>query len=243
MPKFMTIVRGPENHSPPPPALFQGIENLMEEAGNRLVGVCSLLKSDKGAIALPPRVPRPGACPAKELALGRPCQTGTASLAQPSYVLMPHPTSACASRYQPLAFTNPSVGGPVRVLPAALAFLATALLAPGTLPAQVRASPDTLSQVAAAGDTLQVVYWTHAPTPRLHQVIAHNRTDRPLLIRGYRLSACTGVPLPTCRYHETRLLLAGHETAQVGQVATRQDIRGGFRYRVTLDVDVSHGTF
>lgn len=131
----------------------------------------------------------------------------------------------------------------MRAIPAALAFLATALLAPGALPAQVQVSPDTLSQVAGAGDTLQVVYWSQAITPRLHQVIAHNRTDHPVLIRGYRLSACTGVPLPACRYHEAPLWLAGHATAAVGQVATRRDIRAGFRYRVTLEVDETPGTF
>lgn len=131
----------------------------------------------------------------------------------------------------------------MRALPAALAFLATALLAPGALPAQALAAPDTLSQVAGAGDTLQVVYWTHAQTPRLHQVIAHNRTAHPLLIRGYRLSACTGLPLSACRYHEAPLVLPGHATALVGKVATRQDIRGGFRYRVTLDVDASPESF
>jgi hypothetical protein len=51
MPKFMTIVKGSENHAPPPPALFQAIDNLMKEAGERLVGVGGLLRSDKGARA------------------------------------------------------------------------------------------------------------------------------------------------------------------------------------------------
>jgi hypothetical protein len=51
MPKFMTIVRGSENHAPPPPALFEAIDNLMKDAGKRLVGVGGLLKSDKGARA------------------------------------------------------------------------------------------------------------------------------------------------------------------------------------------------
>ena len=51
MPKFMTLVRGTENHAPPPPALFEAIDNLMKEAGNRLVGVGGLLQSDKGARA------------------------------------------------------------------------------------------------------------------------------------------------------------------------------------------------
>jgi hypothetical protein len=51
MPKFMTIVRGTENHAPPPPALFEAIDNLMKDAGKRLVGVGGLLNSDKGARA------------------------------------------------------------------------------------------------------------------------------------------------------------------------------------------------
>lgn len=51
MPKFMTIVRGSENHAPPPPALFQAIDNLMKDAGKRLVGVGGLLDSGKGARA------------------------------------------------------------------------------------------------------------------------------------------------------------------------------------------------
>jgi hypothetical protein len=51
MPKFMTIVRGAENHAPPPPALFEAIDKLMKEAGNRLAGVGGLLRSDKGARA------------------------------------------------------------------------------------------------------------------------------------------------------------------------------------------------
>ena len=29
MPKYMTIVRGAENHAPPPPALFQAIDGLL----------------------------------------------------------------------------------------------------------------------------------------------------------------------------------------------------------------------
>jgi hypothetical protein len=51
MPKFMTIVKGSENHAPPPPALFQAIDKLMKDAGNRLVGVGGLLSSGKGARA------------------------------------------------------------------------------------------------------------------------------------------------------------------------------------------------
>jgi hypothetical protein len=51
MPKFMTIVRGSENHAPPPPALFDAIDKLMKDAGKRLVGVGGLLPSGKGARA------------------------------------------------------------------------------------------------------------------------------------------------------------------------------------------------
>jgi hypothetical protein len=47
----MTIVKGSENHAPPPPALFEAIDNLMKEAGKRLVGVGGLLRSDQGARA------------------------------------------------------------------------------------------------------------------------------------------------------------------------------------------------
>ncbi len=51
MPKFLTMVKGPENYAPPPPALFEAIDKLMKEAGQRLVGVGGLLRSDKGARA------------------------------------------------------------------------------------------------------------------------------------------------------------------------------------------------
>ena len=51
MPKFMTIVKGSENHAPPPPALFEAIDKLMKDAGKRLVGVSGLLSSDRGARA------------------------------------------------------------------------------------------------------------------------------------------------------------------------------------------------
>ena len=51
MPKYLTIVKGSENHAPPPPALFEAIEQLMKDAGKRLVGVGGLLPSGKGARA------------------------------------------------------------------------------------------------------------------------------------------------------------------------------------------------
>lgn len=51
MPKFLTIVKGGENHAPPPPALFEAIDKLMKEAGKRLAGVGGLLPSDQGARA------------------------------------------------------------------------------------------------------------------------------------------------------------------------------------------------
>ena len=51
MPKFMTIVRGSEKHAEPPPALFAAIDQLMKDAGKRLVGVGGLLSSAKGARA------------------------------------------------------------------------------------------------------------------------------------------------------------------------------------------------
>ncbi len=51
MPKFMTIVKGSEQHAPPPPALFEAIDKLMQDAGKRLVGVGGLLSSAKGARA------------------------------------------------------------------------------------------------------------------------------------------------------------------------------------------------
>jgi len=51
MPKFLTLVKGSELHAPPPPALIEAIDNLMTEAGQRLVGVGGLLSSDKGARA------------------------------------------------------------------------------------------------------------------------------------------------------------------------------------------------
>ncbi len=51
MPKFITIVRGSEKHGEPPPALFAAIDQLIKDAGKRLVGVGGLLSSAKGARA------------------------------------------------------------------------------------------------------------------------------------------------------------------------------------------------
>lgn len=51
MPKFLTIIRGPENHPEPPPALFAALDQLMKDAGPRIVGVGGLRKSAKGARA------------------------------------------------------------------------------------------------------------------------------------------------------------------------------------------------
>jgi hypothetical protein len=51
MPRYMTIVKGDENHAPPSPALFEAIDQLMKEAGKRLVGVGGLQHSRKGAKA------------------------------------------------------------------------------------------------------------------------------------------------------------------------------------------------
>jgi len=51
MPRYMTIVKGDENHAPPPPALFEAIDQLMKEAGKRLVGFGGLHHSSKGAKA------------------------------------------------------------------------------------------------------------------------------------------------------------------------------------------------
>jgi hypothetical protein len=51
MPKYMTIVKGSEDHAPPPPALLEGIDKLIKDAGNRMVGVGGLLPSGKGARA------------------------------------------------------------------------------------------------------------------------------------------------------------------------------------------------
>ena len=50
MPKFMTLVKGSDNHTPPP-ALFEAVAKLMKDAGKQLVSVGDLLKSDKGARA------------------------------------------------------------------------------------------------------------------------------------------------------------------------------------------------
>ena len=51
MPKFMTIVKGSENHAPPPPALLEAIDGMIKDAGTRLVGVGGLLPSASGARA------------------------------------------------------------------------------------------------------------------------------------------------------------------------------------------------
>jgi hypothetical protein len=51
MPKYLTIVKGSENHAPPPPALIEAIDQLIKDAGKRMVGVGGLLPSGKGARA------------------------------------------------------------------------------------------------------------------------------------------------------------------------------------------------
>src|SRR6266566_727806 len=61
MPKYMRIVKGSENHAPPPPALLEGIDKLIKDAGKRMVGVGGLLPSGNGARArLGPRGGDPG---------------------------------------------------------------------------------------------------------------------------------------------------------------------------------------
>src|SRR6266566_6426973 len=39
MPKYMTIVKGSENHAPPPPALLKGIDKLIKDAADTAAGV------------------------------------------------------------------------------------------------------------------------------------------------------------------------------------------------------------
>ena len=51
MPRYLTMVKGDENHAEPTPELFQAMDNLMKEAGKKLVGVGGLLPSKKGARA------------------------------------------------------------------------------------------------------------------------------------------------------------------------------------------------
>ena len=51
MPRYLTMVKGDENHAEPSPELFQAMDNLMKEAGKKLVGVGGLLPSKKGARA------------------------------------------------------------------------------------------------------------------------------------------------------------------------------------------------
>lgn len=51
MPRYLTIVKGDENHAEPPPALFAAMDQLMKDAGKRLVSVGGLKASAKGARA------------------------------------------------------------------------------------------------------------------------------------------------------------------------------------------------
>jgi hypothetical protein len=51
MPKYMTLVKGSETHTPPPPALFEAIDQLIKDAGKRIVGVGGLQATAKGARA------------------------------------------------------------------------------------------------------------------------------------------------------------------------------------------------
>ena len=51
MPRYLTMVKGDENHAEPTPALFAAIEKLMKDAGKKLVGVGGLLPSKRGALA------------------------------------------------------------------------------------------------------------------------------------------------------------------------------------------------
>ncbi len=103
------------------------------------------------------------------------------------------------------------------------------------LQAQMSAKPDTGTQVQQAGDTLRLVQWAVPVTPRLLQVMAHNRSDAPLAVRGYQLSGCSGTRNPDCGYHLVQVVIPAHGTTILGQVATRRDIRGGYRYHLRLD--------
>lgn len=51
MPRFMTIVKGPETKEPPPPELFEAIDKLMSQGDLRPVSFGGLLGSEKGALA------------------------------------------------------------------------------------------------------------------------------------------------------------------------------------------------
>jgi hypothetical protein len=51
MPRYLTMVKGDENHAEPTPELFAAMDKLMKEAGKKLVGVGGLLPSKKGARA------------------------------------------------------------------------------------------------------------------------------------------------------------------------------------------------
>jgi hypothetical protein len=51
MPRYLTMVKGDENHAEPTPALFEALDKLMKEAGKKLVSVGGLLPSKRGARA------------------------------------------------------------------------------------------------------------------------------------------------------------------------------------------------
>jgi hypothetical protein len=51
MPRFLTIVKGDENHGDVPPALYEAIDTLFKKAGKRIVGMGGLQPSRKGARA------------------------------------------------------------------------------------------------------------------------------------------------------------------------------------------------
>ena len=49
--RFLMVVKGDENHAPPPPALFDALNKLMKDAGDRLVSFGGLTPSADGARA------------------------------------------------------------------------------------------------------------------------------------------------------------------------------------------------
>lgn len=115
------------------------------------------------------------------------------------------------------------------------ALLALLMARPVSAQQALVSSPDTLSQVRAAGDT-PLVHWAERVSLLRDRVYVHNRTDHPVELTGYRLYRCVGVLLSSCSVHPESQLVPAHQTVAVLDVRTPQARRGdGRAYDYVID--------
>jgi hypothetical protein len=111
------------------------------------------------------------------------------------------------------------------------------LMLPHAAQAQrVLSAPDTLAQVRADGDTTSAVFWVEDGSATTDRLLLHNRSEVPLHVSAYAVSACVGLLLPECRTHAVAIEVAPHSTAMVGEIRSRSLRLNGYRYRLTIDV-------